>query len=99
MARGGGRLQTAWMKRLWAILRWVTTGLLLVGCTANATSPTQMVSPLATATTGANHLSILPTATLSPMSPTPLPSAVAPSPSRLVVLHTNDNWGETDPCG
>ena len=22
-----------------------------------------------------------------------------PKPIDLVVLHTNDNWGETDPCG
>ena len=24
---------------------------------------------------------------------------LAPLPLELVVLHTNDNWGETDPCG
>jgi hypothetical protein len=35
---------------------------------------------------------------------TPLPTRTpAPSPTRkpiqLVVLHTNDNWGETEPCG
>jgi hypothetical protein len=32
----------------------------------------------------------------------PLPElAVEPTPSPidLVVLHTNDNWGETEPCG
>ena len=22
-----------------------------------------------------------------------------PLPSKLLVLHTNDNWGETEPCG
>jgi hypothetical protein len=30
----------------------------------------------------------------------PLPTAGAGrSPLPLVVLHTNDNWGETEPCG
>lgn len=28
------------------------------------------------------------------------PTAPAtPAPSHLLVLHTNDNWGETEPCG
>ena len=35
---------------------------------------------------------------------TPLPTgtpALSPTrkPIQLVVLHTNDNWGETEPCG
>jgi hypothetical protein len=43
------------------------------------------------------HSSPLPTPTPSPTdSPSGMP---APSPSQLVVLHTNDNWGETEPCG
>lgn len=25
--------------------------------------------------------------------------ALTPAPLDLVVLHTNDNWGETEPCG
>ena len=29
---------------------------------------------------------------------TPEPTAT-PAPLQLVVLHTNDNWGETEPCG
>ena len=29
---------------------------------------------------------------------TPQPTAT-PAPLQLVVLHTNDNWGETEPCG
>jgi len=39
-------------------------------------------------------------------TPTPLPSDTPtptprprPSPGQLVLLHTNDNWGETEPCG
>lgn len=39
----------------------------------------------------------LATATSVPTSiPTPVPTR---APSQLVILHTNDNWGETEPCG
>lgn len=31
-------------------------------------------------------------------APSQVPTAT-PAPLRLVVLHTNDNWGETEPCG
>lgn len=31
-------------------------------------------------------------------TPVPVPTAL-PEPMQLVVLHTNDNWGETEPCG
>lgn len=36
----------------------------------------------------------LPSAVSGPMSSMPTPMA-----SQLLVLHTNDNWGETEPCG
>jgi hypothetical protein len=39
----------------------------------------------------------VPTSTPVPTQPpTPLPTR---APLQLVVLHTNDNWGETEPCG
>lgn len=47
-------------------------------------------SPLATPE-GAAGLSVLPT-------PDSMPSADRSS-IELVLLHTNDNWGETEPCG
>lgn len=28
-----------------------------------------------------------------------MPPKPPPEPIELVVLHTNDNWGETKPCG
>ena len=41
----------------------------------------------------------LPTPTPLPSdTPTPTPRPT-PSPGQLVLLHTNDNWGETEPCG
>ena len=67
-------------------------------------SPLVVFSPLVTAT------SIF-TATPVPTTPTPEPTATpvptpptetlvpTPGSSQLVVLHTNDNWGETEPCG
>lgn len=63
---------------------WV---LLLAGCSAtHGAESTLLASPLST--------------------PIPIPTAtqqVVASPTlgpvMLVVLHTNDNWGETEPCG
>ena len=47
--------------------------------------------------------SLLPTRTALPIPTlTPIPTATAiPTQERiqLVLLHTNDNWGETEPCG
>lgn len=42
-----------------------------------------------------------PTATLVPtFTPQPTPTLLpTPAPGQIVVLHTNDNWGETEPCG
>lgn len=69
-----------------------------VGCATDSpeatapVSPTQIVSTVATATT-------TPTQTSVPTS-TPVPSPTPTSePLQLVILHTNDNWGETEPCG
>jgi len=61
--------------------------LLAVGC---ATTPdvegTLFVSPVATEA---------PRPTASPIA---MPSPGV-GPVSLVILHTNDNWGETEPCG
>ena len=45
----------------------------------------------------------VPSAT-APAVPTDTPTETpqptdTPAPLQLVVLHTNDNWGETEPCG
>jgi hypothetical protein len=41
--------------------------------------------------------SLLPTKTALPIRTlTPVPTR---EPIQLVLLHTNDNWGETEPCG
>lgn len=73
---------------------------LVVGSCGTASNGDPQVSPLA-------QLSPLSTVASSPV-PAATPTAVAtptlvptptPATSQLVVLHTNDNWGETEPCG
>jgi hypothetical protein len=66
--------------------------LIAVGCAtdtpeaASPISPIQPVSPVATCTA----------VPISASVPTPTPTA---EPMQMVILHTNDNWGETEPCG
>ena len=55
---------------------------------AQSVLPSPTVAPTATPTAA-------PTSTPEP-TPTPIPTA---APIQLTVLHTNDNWGETEPCG
>jgi hypothetical protein len=69
--------------------------LLLAGCgSAAVPGSEEQVSPLATPSV---ETPLPPTqvATASP-APTLTPT---PSPLSLLLLHTNDNWGETEPCG
>jgi hypothetical protein len=58
--------------------------------TGGQTSPLAEASPLPGPTSVPTPIpTLIPTATPQP----------TPVSSRLVVLHTNDNWGETEPCG
>lgn len=101
-----------WQRRL--IVLFLISGLLLAGCGVGApesgppASPEagprlspganlqllpeigRQNSPLATPQGGAG-LSVLPTPNSTP--------AAGRSGVELVLLHTNDNWGETEPCG
>ena len=77
--------------------------LLLAGCEtatpgqglpASTVAQSVLQSPLAPPTA-------VPALTATP-APTPEPTvtpAPAAAPVQLTVLHTNDNWGETEPCG
>jgi hypothetical protein len=61
-------------------------------------SPLPTTAPLSTVTAQPT-VEPLPTASPAP-SPTATPTLrPAPNPGQLVLLHTNDNWGETEPCG
>jgi hypothetical protein len=74
---------------LWSL---AVVGLLMAGCggTALGTSPEDTVSVSGLA--GQSPI-------LSPVAtPAAVLAEVSP-PMDLVVLHTNDNWGETEPCG
>lgn len=81
----------------WWIAALLILSLILASCgtsTPGTRLPTSTVvqsvleSPLAPPTA-------TPTSTPEPTA-TPLPTA---APVQLTVLHTNDNWGETEPCG
>jgi hypothetical protein len=89
--------------RLWIVWALVFV-LAVVGCGSPTSevdvqhSPLGQHSPLPTATPPPTAASV-PT-TLLTTAPTPaFTPAPAPSPGQLIVLHSNDNWGETEPCG
>lgn len=89
---------------------WFCTVCLLIlslavaGCGSVASEPDWQTSPLAQASPSpapAFTSTPTPASTSTPQpaptfTPVPLP---APAANQLVVLHTNDNWGETEPCG
>jgi predicted small lipoprotein YifL len=95
-----------------ACFRWPTIIVLLVlslviaGCGTATPEPTppamvpSQVSPLP-----ASGVQPTPSAEApSQVSPLPTPTselapALGTAPFQLVLLHTNDNWGETEPCG
>jgi hypothetical protein len=78
----------------WWQVTLLVLALALAACGEGALETDVQVSPLAL------DSPILPdpsTLTVEPtLVPTPTP---APVQIELVVLHTNDNWGETEPCG
>jgi 2',3'-cyclic-nucleotide 2'-phosphodiesterase (5'-nucleotidase family) len=72
---------------------------LVAGCGGATPEADSQLSPVADAQTSP----LVPTRALAPtvmLSPTPVPTATPPAaPVQLTILHTNDNWGETEPCG
>ena len=90
----------AWRRQRWMILLLLIPGLLLAGCGPDSADPGQQRSPLPTASEeGNSRVSVLSTPTEPLDRMTPLPSAADPLRQQLAILHTNDNWGETEPCG
>ncbi len=74
---------------------------LVAGCGGATPEADSQVSPLASTRTLARTATLsplpAPTATLPPtLAPT---ATLPPAPVQLTILHTNDNWGETEPCG
>jgi hypothetical protein len=63
----------------------------------SAFAPSQ-VSPLPTPVLQPSPSAVVPSQVSPLPTPTPEPAA-APAPNQLLVLHTNDNWGATEPCG
>jgi hypothetical protein len=69
-------------------------GLALFGCSGIMSTPTPTPTPTPTSTPTKTPTPI-PTPTYTP-TPTPTPT---PRPIELTVLHTNDTWGYSGPCG
>jgi hypothetical protein len=70
----------------------LVVGLLAISCGTVTPTASVQTSPLA-----AN--SPLPSATVAPIPRPTSTATLLPAPVTLVILHTNDNWGETEPCG
>ena len=90
-------------RRRWAVACLLAL-LLVAGC-GPAAAP-----PLPSATIPAADATRMPPSAMIPQAPTAGPAAdlvTSPLPTpgtdreplQLVVLHSNDNWGETEPCG
>lgn len=91
-------MQSRWLKSL--ALRLLLTSLVLAACGTPDSKDQAQESPPATAAhrqlaTDVATVVLAATPTATAMA---LPTATS-SPLELVVLHTNDNWGETEPCG
>jgi 2',3'-cyclic-nucleotide 2'-phosphodiesterase (5'-nucleotidase family) len=76
---------------------WLLAGIFLAGCGSTSSSigalSAAMPSPSPAPQTPRQADTPRPTSTTAPTE-TPLPAAI-----ELTILHTNDNWGATEPCG
>jgi hypothetical protein len=70
---------------------WLTAGMILAGCSGGSQ---RAGVPSAPATSAIGSLSAA-TATSAPAAT----RLLVPDPVQLTILHTNDNWGATEPCG
>lgn len=101
------------MKRYVLVVTCLLTLALLVACGAApgqpivklATPTTKSQAPVTISVPTkppASQTAAVSRSTAVPTGPTntALPSTVAtPAANQLTILHTNDNWGETEPCG
>ena len=94
--------RTSWLLCLFAL------GLLLASCGSpvpESEVATRTPGPELRATVSETEALISPLTQHSPLPTPPPPPAEEPTPQaakdslEFVVLHTNDNWGETEPCG
>lgn len=93
--------QCAWLAACLVLL------ILVTGCGASLNESTTLLSPPATASAAPSATSPLAAPTRVLATPTERPTSALPTatvalgvePTQAVVLVTNDNWGETEPCG
>jgi hypothetical protein len=80
-------------RNLLAVSLLILSLVVAAGCGTAASQTDLHRSPVPQRSSVPAVSSVLPT-------PTPIPSpTLTPVPLHLVMLHTNDNWGEIDPCG
>jgi len=71
--------------------------LILAGCESATPGTSQPPSTLAQSVL---QSPLAPPTAVPTSTPEPAPTLIpTPAPIQLAVLHTNDNWGETEPCG
>lgn len=109
--RAQGRTFGSSHARRWAMAGLLILGIWIGACSPampEAWGPTSQPPALAATPQPAEQAMLSPLAPVTLPPPTrvptltPLPTATprpTPRPGQLVVLHTNDNWGETEPCG
>ncbi len=76
------------------------TSIMLATPTAKIQPP--VATPIATSQAASQTATLPSKATVGATGPTNTalaPTPAAPAPDQLTILHTNDNWGETEPCG
>ena len=81
----------------WWIAGLLILSLIVAGC--ENTTPGEGLPPSTVAQSVLQSRLASPTAAPTSTSEPAPTSAPTPAPVQLTVLHTNDNWGETEPCG
>ncbi len=74
----------------------------VIGAAQRAPNPQSMATLAAsTAPFVTKIVTVSPSATLWPPThtPSPMPTATANAPFELAIVHSNDTWGYTQPCG
>jgi hypothetical protein len=86
----------------------LVVGLMVAGCGAVPPEATVQTSPLVDvpspqaevpASPGATPLPVPAATTVAPTEHAVATATLLAGATQLVILHTNDNWGETEPCG
>jgi hypothetical protein len=85
------------VRKSWII--WLVAGMVVVACAGARERTTGVTGVPVTATSrGSATVGVSVPVPTSTSVPTPTLTPL-PDPIELTILHTNDNWGATEPCG